>query len=98
MMDNIRMLNVAIEEINALVIQGVVNWKRASSAIDRIKAVISVLEQEKEAQMKAKEEAAQELKKQREQAKREAAERGEEILGGETINIDLLTGEQTVID
>jgi CRISPR/Cas system type I-B associated protein Csh2 (Cas7 group RAMP superfamily) len=97
-MDNIGMLNAAIEEINALVIQGVVNWKRASSAIDRIKAVVSVLEQEKEAQKKAQEEAMQELRKQREQAKREAAERGEEILGGETINIDLLTGEQTVID
>lgn len=98
-MTGIEMLKSANEDINALILQGMVNWKRAASAIAKINAVISEMAKAEEAEKKAHDEAIEEARRQREQVKQEAAERGEEILGGETIEINLLSGEQkTVIE
>lgn len=97
MFDTVEMLEEAIKDINALILQGVMNWKHATDAIGRIGAVIEDLKKKEEAKTKAYNEALEEARKNREQAKKEAAERGETIHGGETINIDLTTGKQETI-
>lgn len=97
MFDTVEMLEEAIKDINALILQGVTNWKHATNAIGRIGAVIEDLKKKEEAKNKAYNEALEEARKNREQAKKKAVKSGEEILGGETINIDLTTGKQTTI-
>lgn len=99
MHNDIEMLTSAIEDINALILQGVMNWKRAASAISKVAAVAEGLKKERERKEAAYQASIADAKQQREKLKAEAAEHGEEILGGETIHIDCTTGEQrTVIE
>ena len=94
---NINMLKSAVEDMNGLILQGVLNWRRASSAVSKVSAVIEALQKEQDKKEAAYNAAIEDAKKQRAKAKAEAAERGEEIVGGETINIDLTTGKQETI-
>lgn len=96
-MNQIEMLQSTIDDINALVLQGVVNWKHAFDAIGKLQAVINELKKAEEAKEKAFRASIEEAKRNRERMKQEAAERGEELIGGETIvaNSD---GSQEIID
>ena len=97
-MTNKEMLVSAVNDINGLVIQGNHNWKLACSAIDKIFAVCSALDREDELREK-KEKAELEDLKRRRAAEKAALETGEaDTVGGETIHVNLLTGEQTVIE
>jgi len=87
-MDDISVLKGAIDDINGLIIQGVVNWKKAVDAIDRISIVIEAIEKKNKAKEEAYRASIEDAKKRREQQKNEAIERGEEIVGGETIHIN----------
>lgn len=91
------MLKAAVADINGLVLQGAVNWTRANSAINRITAVIEGLEKETKAREQAYKAAIEDAKASKAKAQAEAAERGEEVLGGEVIHFDLKSGEQTVL-
>lgn len=94
-MTNVEMLQSTIDDINALVLQGIVNWKRAFDAIGKLQAVINSLKKEDEAREKAFRASIEEAKRNREKMKQEAAERGEELIGGETIVINS-NGEEEV--
>lgn len=96
-MDTMTILKSAIDDINALILQGVVNWKHATNAVGKIGAVIDALEKQKTEKEAAYNAAIEDARKKRELAKAEAAERGEEILGGETVFVDLTSGEQKTI-
>lgn len=87
-MSDIDMLKGAVEEINALTIQGVVNWRYAVDAVSRINAVIKSLEDRVKAKEEAYKASIEDAKKRREQRLKDAAENGEKIIGGETIKIN----------
>ena len=84
----IDILKSAQDDVNALIIQGVTNWKHAYDAIAKIDAVIKDVEKKEEAKEKAYNASLEDAKKRREQQLKEAAERGEEIEGGETIRLN----------
>lgn len=93
----IDMLNSAIGDINALIIQGAANWKHALNACGKIKAVVDNLEKMEAAREEAYSQSIEDAKKRREQQLKEAAEKGETVIGGQTIEINPLTGEQKTI-
>jgi len=96
-LSTIEMLKSAVDELNKLILQGYANWGHAFNAMAKISSVISSLEKEQKAKEEAYKASIEDARARRERAKKEAAERGEEIIGGETINIDLTTGKQTTI-
>ena len=96
-MSNIDMIDLAIVRINSLILQGVANWRSASEATEILVSLKKALQEEEKARQKAYDDSIAEARERREKMKAEAAERGEEILGGETINIDLTTGKQETI-
>lgn len=96
-LNTIEMLKSVIDDLNKLKLEGYANWGHAFNAVAKISSVISGLEKEQKAKEEAYKASIEDAKARREQAKKEAAERGEEIIGGETINIDLTTGKQTTI-
>ena len=88
MMDRIQTLKSIVVDLNSLILQGYANWKHADDAMQKLILVIEDLENEKKEKEKAHNEFLENAKKRREQMKAEAAERGEKIVGGETIRIN----------
>ena len=88
------------DELSAINLVGPVQWEhglRIAKGILDIKKELSEEEKRRnEAYKEAYNASIEEKRKQREQAKKEAAERGEEIIGGETIRINA-DGTQEVL-
>ena len=87
MIDIIGMLQLIKNDINALVLQGSYNWNHAASAIQKIDAIITEENAKKEHKKIQEDKLLEEKRKQREKQLKEAAERGEEIVGGETVRL-----------
>ncbi len=81
------LLKSAISDINRLSLTGAVNWEAAAEAIKKIYAVIRTLSAQREESDRAEMEALEKKRKERQEQLKAAAERGEEIIGGETIRI-----------
>lgn len=96
MHDDVGLLESAIADINGLGLQGLANWQRAASAIQKIAAVIDGRKKERAEQEETRRQEIEEARRAREQAKAEAAARGEEIVGGETVQINA-DGTQEVL-
>ncbi len=87
-MNTLETLKSIVVDLNSLTLQGFANWKHADDAMQKLILVIEDLEKEKKEKEKAHNEFLENAKKRREQMKAEAAERGEKIIGGETIRIN----------
>ena len=87
------MLKAALADISKLTLTGPLNWSLANGAINRITAVIEGLNKDREARDKAFEQSIKDANENRARLAKEAAERGEELVGGETYVIDLKGGE-----
>ena len=83
-------------DINALIMQGVCNWQHAMNAFGKINAVIEALERDERTKEREKAIELEKAKIKREMELKEAAERGEKIIGGETIQLNA-DGTQEVL-
>lgn len=86
------MLSEAIAKISKLTLTGPLNWSLANGAINQISAVVEGLKKDREAREKAYAESIEDARKNREKRAAEAAERGEELVGGETYVYDFKGG------
>lgn len=86
------MLKAALADISKLTLTGPLNWNLANGAINKISAVIEGLKKEREAREAAYRQSVEDANKNRAKLAKEAAERGEELVGGETYVIDLKGG------
>ena len=92
-MTELELLASAAQDLDGLTLRGLANWRLADSALKKIGAVMESLKRREDAEKEADARQIEELRAAREQAKAEAAARGEEILGGETYRIDMQTGK-----
>ena len=91
------MLKSSLDDINALILQGVGNWSHALNAYSKIKAVADVLEKDAQAKKQREDEELARKRAEREKALKEAHEQGGEILGGETVRIHADGTQETLI-
>ena len=96
MYTNDEMLKSALDDLNRLSLIGIDNWQRVLSACKKIVSVRQALSKEQEARDNAYKASLEEVKARREQQLKEAEERGEKILGGETIRVNA-DGTQEVL-
>ena len=87
-MNILETLKSIVVDLNGLTLQGFANWKHADDAMQKLILVIKDYEDKQTAKEKAYNEALEDAKKRREEMKAEAAKRGEEIIGGETIRFN----------
>ena len=83
----IEILQSVQKDINSLILQGVLNWQNALNAYGKTQAVIDAFQKEERAKKREEDIELEKMKRQREQQLKEAAERGEEIIGGETVRL-----------
>lgn len=93
----IELLDLAMAQINGLILQGLPNWQKAQRAMDILDAVKKGIQEEDKRREEAQAAILEAERKRREADKARAAENGGEIIGGQTIKIDLGTGEQTTL-
>ena len=93
----IELLDLAMTQINGLILQGLPNWQKAQRAMDILDAVKKGIQEEDKRREEAQAAILEAERKRREADKARAAENGGEIIGGQTIKIDLSTGEQTTL-
>lgn len=84
-------------EINGLLIQGVLNWQHALNAYGKVNAVVENLKKEEREKQREHDIEIQKMKIQREQQLKEAVERGETVIGGETIRINADGSKEVII-
>lgn len=87
MYTNDEMLKSVLDDLNKLSLVGINNWQIVLNACKKVAAVRQALSKEQEARDNAYKASIEEAKARREQQLKEAAERGEEVLGGETIRV-----------
>lgn len=88
MTDSIGLIQEMMAALNRMTLTGVKDWELGMKIASGLVALKHGLEEEREAKKRAEDE---ELERKREERKRqleEAAARGEEILGGETIRLN----------
>lgn len=84
------------DELSALNLTGPAQWEHGLKIARGIIEIKKELQEEEKRREEAYNASIEEARKRREQAKKEAAERGEEIVGGETIRINA-DGTQEVL-
>lgn len=95
-MDNIDTLQNVLNTLDKLSLQGFENWRLVGKAAAQVAAVMDDLKRQQEAREKAYEESLKEAKARREETLAAAHERGEEILGGQTVRFNA-DGTQEVL-
>lgn len=83
-MNGEEMLADAISKISGLTLTGPINWSLANAAINQISAVKDRLKKDRETREAAYAQSVADAKAEREKRAQEAAQRGEELVGGET--------------
>ena len=96
MYTNDEMIKSVLDDLNKLSLTGIDQWQRALSACKKLISVREALKKEQEARENAYKASIEDAKAAREQQLKEAQQRGEKVLGGETIRINA-DGTQEVI-
>lgn len=95
-MKSISEIQTAWTELEGLSLTGIVQWEKGIKIAKSLIEIKRELLEEEKRREEAYNASIEEARKRREQAKKEAAERGEEIVGGETIRINA-DGTQEVL-
>lgn len=95
-MKSISEIQTAWTELEGLSLTGIAQWEKGIKIAKSLIEIKRELLEEERRREEAYNVSIEEARKRREQAKKEAAERGEEIVGGETIRINA-DGTQEVL-
>ena len=95
-MKSVNAVQEAWTELEGLSLVGIAQWERGIKIAKSLIEIKRELIEEEKRQEEAYQASIEEARKRREQAKKEAAERGEEIIGGETVRINA-DGTQEVL-